>query len=784
MSLGDHPAAAGRLEDDRLLQGRGRFIEDLNLPGAAHAVVLRSPVAHARIAGLQAEQALSHPGVLTILTGAELDAEGIGSLPGMVPVVSRDGTPLISPDRPVLATDRVRHVGEPLALIVAETVDQARDAAEAVDIDFTDLPVVADITAAIAPDAPLVWPQAAGNTCFDWEIGDSRAVDDAIAAANHVCRLTARNNRQAIVPVETRGAVGDFDAVSGGLTLYTPSQGVHMLQRYFAQHVLHCDPAMLRVVTGDVGGSFGMKLVPYPEQVLVMIAARRLGRPVKWVADRSEAFVSDAQSRDMVSDAELALDEAGRFLALRIRANANLGAYLSMLGALNPTNGFTKVLGGIYTLPQAYCRVRGVFSNTVPIDAYRGAGKPEAIHLLERLIDKAARELGIDPAELRRRNFIPQDAMPYRTVSGTVIDCGDFAAVQDRALDIAGRAGFAERRAASERKGRRRGFGFASYVHATGGFPDDRAEVTVTGDGRVLVATGSQSSGQGHESAFATLVADRLEIDRSRVHLVQGDTARLAKGGGTGGSAGLPISATTIAAATDRALERGKDLAAHVLEAAVVDIDYRQGAFHIAGTDRVISIFDLALRCDSRPDDPMLAGGCAGAADFAGEHASFPNGTYVCEVEVDPETGAVKLLDFVAVDDVGRVLDRTIVDGQIQGGIVQGIGQALYEDSVFDPDTAQPVSGSLMDYALPRADYVPNLRQAIVELPTANNPLGMKGAGEIGTIGAPAAVINAIVDALAPLGVEHVDMPATPERIWRAIQTAASKSACSDPANG
>ena len=736
-----------RLEDHRLLTGKGRFVDDLPFPDALHGHILRSPYAHARILSLDVEEARGMDGVVAVYTAADLRADGIGALPCRAPVTSRDGSPMQAPDRPVLADDLVRFVGDGVAMVVASSANIARDAAELIEVDYESLPACTDV-------------RKSSERCFDWESGDADAVEAAFAGADRICVLDTVNNRIVVNPIETRSAVAEYDAEADRYTLYTQSQGVHGLRKSLAESVLGVDPDRLRVVTNDVGGSFGTKIFTYPAHALVLYAARRTGRAVKWVGDRSDAFLTDAHGRDHFHHAEIALDADGHFLALRTHIRANLGAYLSNAAPFIPTDALQRVFGHVYDIPALYLRVEGMLTNTTPVDAYRGAGKPEIVTTVERLIDRAAMEAGIDRLRLRRMNLVPSSAMPYTTALGRVYDCGDFEAVMDQALALSDWAGFAERRRESESRGDRRGIGISLWLHATGGNPMEVSQVELVGD-VVIVRTGTQSTGQGHETAFAQLVAGRLQIPHQQVRVVQGDTDAIASGGGTGGSSSLPIGATTIVRATEQMLEQARAVAGEMLEAAALDLDYGDGRFTVTGTDLSVGLFDVGARLD---EDHSSA--CVGESAFEGEHATYPNGAYVCEVDIDGGTGQVRIVSFTCVDDLGTVLNPTIATGQVIGGVVQGIGQALLEETIYDDDSGQLLSGSFMDYALPRADDLPVFTSVLTGRPSLNNPLGAKGAGEVGPIGAPAAVANAVVDAL---GGREFDMPSTPERIWLAM---------------
>jgi carbon-monoxide dehydrogenase large subunit len=738
--------AVGRIEDRRLLTGRGRFVEDLRLPGMAHAVAVRSPVACGRLADVDTAEAWRMPGVLTILTGADLDRLGCRPMPCAAAHDGTDGTPFRSPERPLLAKERVRFVGDPVAFVVAETEAQALDAAEAVLVDVDEDAV------------PVTDPAASEDVAVVWEEGDAAAVTAALEKAAHVIRIRQTSPRVSVAPIETRSALGVFE--DEAYTLYTQTQGVHFMRRMMAA-TLGEPEAAIRVVTGDVGGSFGIKLMNYPEQSLVLAAARLTGRPVRWVESRSEAFLTDAYGRGQASEAALAVDQEGKILALQVDSAGDMGAYASALGVGVLTKGFTKTLGHVYHLPVHHVRVRAVYTNAAPTDAYRGAGKPEAQYLLERLIDKAGRETGIGPLEIRRRNLIPETAMPYRAANGFTYDSARFEVLMDTALKAADWDGFPARRAESEAAGLKRGIGVGLYLHLTGGSPTEASEVLLQPDGSILILTGVQASGQGHETAFAQLVADRLQIDMDRIRVVEGDTAQVKTGGGTGGSSSLPIAGVTILKATDAMLENARALAAEQLETAAADLEYAEGGFTVAGTDRRLTLTDLAA---ALPEEREKL--CGGTAESDHEIQTVPHGAYVAEVTVDPETGFVRLESLTAADDLGRRLHPQIAEGQIHGGLAQAIGQALFERTVLDPDTGQLLSGSLMDYQLPRAGDLPNFDLHADDRPTEVNPLGMKGAGEIACIGGPAAVVNAVCDAL---GDPDLDQPLTPERVWQAL---------------
>ena len=770
MDIKASSTSGGRLEDRRFLAGAGRYMDNRPNDGALAGHVLRSPHAHAEIRLLDAVAARRLPGVRAVLTAAELLSDGIGGFRCTANVKSRDGSPCYDPPRPLLASDRVRHVGDPVAFVVADTLELARDAAEAIEVDYLALPAVVD--PATARSAPAIWPAAPGNRSFEWEVGDEQATDAAFAAAAHVISLSTVNNRLVIATLEPRGAIGHYDAASGTYTLHSPTQGVHAIRDLLAEPVLGVPKDRLAVLTEDVGGGFGMKGFGYPEQGLVLWAAKRLGRSVRWAAERGESFLSDIHARDHVSQAALALDAEGRFLALKVHTIANLGAYLSSYAPYIPTLAYSRVLTGAYRIPAAYLRVDGVFTNTVPVDAYRGAGKPEGIFQLERLVELAATKLKLDRAEIRRRNLLTPADMPFKSACGPVYDSGDFRHMLERALTLADRPGFAQRRRESERLGFLRGFGIGCYVHGTGGTADEQGRVTVLPEGGILATAGTQSSGQAHETAFAVLIARQLGVPVAEIRIVQGDSRRIPRGGGSGGSSSLIISGTTLNAASLELIQNGKRLAAHLLEAAVADIEFHAAHFVVAGTDRRLHLYEVAKRIAAARDLPAdLPSEVFGEATFDASYAAFPNGCQVAEVEIDRETGQVRLQRFLSVDDAGEVILSDVVIGQIHGGAAQGIGQALLEVAHYDQTTGQLLAASFMDYALPRADDLPAFETVLDSpQPTKRNPLGVKGVGECATIGAPATVASAVLDALDAHGVAHLDMPYTSEKIWRALR--------------
>jgi carbon-monoxide dehydrogenase large subunit len=754
-----------RVEDPRLLKGEGQYTDDIALPGQAIGYVLRSPHAHARITGLDTAAAKGMPGVLAVITGADLAAAGLGELPCEIPMKNRDGSDRANAPRLALATDTVRHVGDPVAFVVADTHAQAKDAAEAIMVEYDILESATDL--ATAERGPPVWPAAPGNVVFDWEVGDKALAETLFQQAAHVARLTVVNNRVVVASMEARAAVAAFDG--GRFTLHTNTQGSWLVRRLLATKVFNIPEAQVRVVTPDVGGGFGMKLFLYAEHVLVCFAARQIGRPVRWASERSEAFLSDTHGRDNITLGELALDKDHRFLALRTRNVANMGAYLSTFAPFIPTGAGTKVLASVYGFQAVHAHVIGMFTNTTPVDAYRGAGRPESNYLVERLIDQAARDLKLDRVEIRRRNMVSPGQMPWKTAMGATYDSGDFAQVLDAAMAKMDWKGFEGRRKASEAKGKRRGIGMAYYLEATGGGPTERAEIRFAEDGGVDVYVGTQSTGQGHETAYVMLTSERLGIPHEKIRIRQGDSDAVPSGGGTGGARSLYSEGQAIFATAATVIDKGKSAAADVLEAAVADIEFTpgDGKFSVAGTDRGIGILDLAAEMRAKNLGKLDA---AEVAEIKAH--TFPNGCHMAEVEIDPETGTVDIPRYIVVDDVGHALNPLIVRGQVHGGVAQGIGQAVFERTSYDPQSGQLMSGSFMDYALPRAADLPDIEVDLIEIPCDTNPLGVKGAGEAGAVGSPPAVINAIVDALAPVGVTHVDMPATPESVWRSIQAA------------
>ena len=751
--------ALTRKEDDALLRGAGRYVADVAPAAALHAVMLRSPHAHARFSIHDLDRVRAMPGVRLLLTAA--DVAGLGPLPtpGVIP-----GPEIKIPVYPILAKDVVRHVGDAIAFVVADTLDQAKDAAEAITVDWQPLPHVIGAMAALAPGAPRVWPDRPGNLAFETELGDAGATKAAFAQAARTVALTIVNQRLVTNYMDTRGVIAEYDGHRYTLTL--GSQGSHIIRDIICGNVLNLPTDRMRVITPDVGGGFGTKLFPYREYALAAVAAERLRRPVKWICDRSEHFLGDSHGRDNISSARLALDDKGLFLALALDIVADMGAYLSCYAPYIPWLG-AGMATGAYDIPVAHVRLRAAYTNTVPVDAYRGAGRPEAAYLIERLVDTAARDLDIAPDALRRKNLIKPKAMPYTTPTGKIYDSGDFASGMTRAQEIADWNGFNKRAASSKRAGKLRGIGMATYIEACGNNGPETAVVRLERDGGVTVLIGSQSTGQGHATSYAQLVAERLDLPPARVRVLQGDTDAIASGAGTGGSSSIPVGGVSVDRAAKTLAEQLKQLAADALEAAPTDMEIADGTVRVAGTDRAISFVDLAAHPQATPVR------LSATKDFGTEQPTFPNGTHIVEVEIDPDTGATAILNYVVVDDFGATLNPLLLAGQVHGGAVQGIGQALMEDTVYDPASGQLLSASFMDYAMPRAGDAPSFVFETRNVPCKNNPLGVKGAGEAGAIGSCPALINAILDALwRSYRIRHIDMPATPPRVWAAIAAA------------
>jgi aerobic carbon-monoxide dehydrogenase large subunit len=781
-------ASTVRREDIRFLTGKGRYTADINLRGQAHAVFLRSDVAHGRINSIDTKDAMAMPGVLAIMTGE--DFVGMGGNPAGWYIPSRDGTAMKEPKRPVLAHGKVRHVGDAYAIVVAETLEQARDAAEAVVTDITELPAIVDMAQAVANSDNRVHDEIANNVCFDWGwIEDNRAkVDEAFKTAPHVTTLELTNNRLAPNAMEPRASIGDYDSGTEDYKLYTTSQNPHLSRLLIAAFVMGMPENKLTVIAPDVGGGFGSKIYHYGEEAAVLAASKAIDRPVKWVADRSEAFLSDAHGRDHVTKIELATDKEGNFLALRTETMANVGAYLSNFSTATPTFLHGTLMAGPYRTPLVYVNVKAVFTNTAPVDAYRGAGRPEATYSIERVVDKAAHELGIDPLEIRRKNFIQPDQYPYTTPVGLVYDTGNYNATLDKLIEIGDLAGFEGRAAASKAKGKLRGLGLSTWIEACGIAPSnlvgvlgarvglyDAATVRVNATGNISVMTGAHSHGQGHETVFPQVVADMLGIPASSIDIVHGDTSKIPFGMGSYGSRSLAVCGTAIVKATEKIIAKGKKIAAHMLEAAESDITFADGKFSVAGTDKAKTFGEIAFSAYVPHNYPLetLEPGLEETAFYDPANFTYPAGAYACEVEVDPETGQVTIEKFTCADDFGNVINPMIVAGQVHGGVAQGIGQALLENVAYD-DNGQLLSGSFMDYAMPRADDLPFYTvDHSCNTPCTHNPLGVKGCGEAGAIGTPPAVVNAVVNALQRGGhkhVTHLEMPVSPSRVWAAMQ--------------
>ncbi len=768
-----------RTEDKRFITGKGRYVDDVKMAGTAIAYALRSPYAHAKILSIDTESAKAMPGVLDIIVGAELEAAGIGHLGSAFPpalLKNRDGSPRVDGDRALLTVDRVRYVGEPVAFVIAESLNQAKDAAEQIFVDYEELPAAGLIDEALAPDAPQIWPQAPGNIALDWEQGDAAATAAAFARAAHVTKIDLINNRVVVNSMEPRGALGTYDDATGQYELYVTSQGSHPVADTIAKRILRIPPDRLRVITPDVGGGFGLKMSTFAEYPLVLIASKRVGRPVKWMSERTEAFQSDSHGRDLKSQAEMAFDADGKILAYRIETNFNLGAYGLGFGPGIQSAVPMFVVGGVYKVPVLYNHVRAVFTNTVPVEAYRGAGRPEAAYIIERIMDLAARELGLGQEEIRLRNFIQAEDMPFRSYVGAVIDSGDFQRNLKDCLVQADWAGFPARKAESAKRNLLRGRGLAYYIEKTAGGAS-AVTISFTDGGRVEVGVGTSAHGQGHETTFAAIVADKLGVPFEAIDLIQGDSIRAPHGGGTGGSRSLWASGNGILKASDEVIGKGREVAAALLDTTIDQIVFDEGAFHVHGSNRFLPLLEVAAAARSGTHLPLeLFEKLENGLDSAGTHdekgETFPNGCHICEVEIDPDTGKVAVVSYEVVDDFGFVLNPLIVAGQVHGGVVQGIGQALLENCLYEPGTAQLQTGSFMDYAMPRADDVPNFGFSYNEILCTTNPLGIKGCGEAGTVGAAPAVMNAVLDALWERGVRAVDMPMTPMRVWETLRAA------------
>jgi len=766
-----------RREDLRLVRGNGRYTADENLPGQAYAVMLRSPHAHARIRSIATDAAKTMPGVLAVLTGADFLADGLKPIPhkpwsphpAETQLTNKGGAPPFEAPHYPLPADKARFVGEAVAMVVAETVNAAKDAAEKIVVDYDVLPAVAATTPAARQDAPRVHEEARSNVCFDAELGDAAATDEAFARAAHVTRFETWVQRVTGVPMEPRAALADFDRTTGRFTVYAGNGGAVRLKNDLAT-ILGVPPEKVRVLMQDVGGNFGTRGMIYPEFALVAWAARRLGRPVKWIIERHESFLSDYQARDLAVEAELALDDKGRFLAMRGSNLGNLGAHTTNFAMVQKG---VQMMSSIYRMPAAHFRARATLSNTSPTRPYRSAGRPEVIFVMERLIDLAARECGHDRVAIRRRNLVTEKELPYKNPFGVEYDNGDYIGGMDMALKLADWAGFKRRRAEAKKRGKCRGIGVGNYVDISTGVPREKAEITVLPEGAVELVIGIVSQGQGHETSFAQLISEWLGVPIETVRFVAGDTDRVTVGGGAHSGRGMRLGSIVIKKSSDDVIEKGLRIAEHLLETAAADIEFKNGRFVVKGTNHAVGIFEVAKAAIERNDLPDdLRGPLAAACDETVLVASFPYGAHVCEVEVDPETGSVKVITYAAVDDVGRAVNPLIIHGQVHGGIAQGVGQALLEHAAYDPESGQMLAGSFMDYAMPRASDLPFYLTELSEVPSSTHPLGIRPAGEGGTVPALAVVVNAVVDALWDLGVRHVEMPATPQRVWQAIQDA------------
>ncbi|MEL7372010.1 MAG: xanthine dehydrogenase family protein molybdopterin-binding subunit [Myxococcota bacterium] len=785
-------SALKRKEDQRFLTGKGRYTDDMNRLGQAYAYIVRSPHANAKILNIDTSAAAGMPGVVAIFTGADMAADKLGSIPCGWQINNKDGTPMVEPPHPPLIPDQVRHVGDQVAVVIAETKEQAKEAGQVVEVDYEDLNAVATIDQALAEGAPTVWEQAPGNVCYDWEIGDQAATEAALKSADQIVEISLINNRLIPNAMEPRSAIGEFDDATGQYTLFTTSQNPHLIRLLLGAFVMQIPEHKLRVVAPDVGGGFGSKIYHYAEEAIVVWAAKKLGRPVKWTAERSESFMSDAHGRDHKNFARLGVTNDGKFVGLHVQTTANMGAYLSTFAPAVPTYLHATLLAGVYTTPAIYAEVKAVFTNTVPVDAYRGAGRPEAVYILERLVDKAADQLGMDRIEIRRKNMIKSDMFPYQTPVALEYDVGDFEGCLNLALEKLDYDNYAKRKAESAAKGMLRGVGFSTYVEACGLAPSalagalgaraglyESATIRVHPTGSVTVFTGTHSHGQGHETAFAQIVADHFGVSVDSVEIDHGDSANSAFGMGTYGSRSLAVGGSAIVKAADKVVEKGRKIAAHLLEASETDIEFKDGQYTVKGTDRSKAFGEVAFAAYVPHNYPLetLEPGLEETAFYDPKNFTFPGGCHAIEVEIDPETGVVRVAEVVAADDVGTVINPMIVDGQMHGGLAQGIGQALLEEAQYD-ETGQLLSGSYMNYCMPRAADFPFFKVGNHTTPCSHNPLGAKGVGEVGAIGVPPAVMNAIVDALKPLGVSHEDivMPATPQRVWQAIQAAKSKA--------
>lgn len=753
--------AVRRTEDKRLVSGLGLYTDDMKAEGVLQAYMLRSPMAHAKIRSIDTAAAKAAPGVHAVYTGADVEAAGLGTLGAIWPVKNRNGSPMFTTKRPLIVRDRVRYAGDTVAMVVADSLNAAKDAAELIEVDYEELPLVADTELAADAAAPVIWDELKSNVQVDWAYGDKAAADAGIAKAAHLTRVKLINNRVVVNPLETRGIFARFDKGTDRYEVVMGTQGVHMMSQLLAG-VLGVKPDRVHVKTADAGGGFGLKGVMHPEYPLVLYAAKQVGRPIKWIGERGDAFLTDAHGRDQVTEAVIAFDKDFKILAISVDTIANVGAYLSMFGAAVPTGAAQGMHSGVYRCPAIYNRARCVFTNTTPTDAYRGAGRPEASYIIERLMDKAAREHGIAPDELRRRNFIPASAMPFTTAGGVAFDSGDFEGTMRKALAKADWSGFAARKTAAAAQGKLAGIGLTYYVERTPGGSVEFGKLIAEASGEIKFHVGTQATGQGHETAWAQIVTDGLGVPFENVRVMTGDSDILPGGGGTGGSRSLYMAKGAFDVAAAALVEAGKAKAAANLGVAASGIAFTAGRFTDAASGKSIGLIELA----------RAAGSFEGEGSYQHGSVTLPNGCHICEVEIDRETGVFKLTRYTSVDDLGKVLNPLLVAGQMQGGIVQGLGQAMGEAAIYDQETGQLLTGSFMDYWMPRADVLPEFDLSYNEIPCTTNPLGIKGCGEAGTVAAPTAFINAVVDALAPLGVDHVDMPITPRKLWEVIHKA------------
>jgi aerobic carbon-monoxide dehydrogenase large subunit len=765
-----HAPFKGRVEDNALVRGRGRYMADAPLPDQAYAYFVRSPHAFAKIVSVDVSAALQAPGVIGVLTGKDLD--GVGSIGRHPPIPGRGGKGLVMPHRPALASERVLHIGEPVAMVVAESFAAAQDAAEFVTVDYEELTPVTDARAALAAGAPQLWPQASGNLAVDWPgpaadaEANARAVEALFASAKFVARIELMNQRMVIASMEPRGATASYDPATDTYTTRACSQSAGTLRDNILS-IMNLPKEKLRVITEDVGGAFGLKTAAYPENIALLVGAKKFGRPIHWMSSRSEAFLSDNQARDTYSEAELALDDKGKFLALRIRNVCNVGAYLGSIGAAIPTLSFSRCLPGMYDIKHIDISAKCVFTNTLPTAPYRGAGRPEASYVLERVVDEAARVSGIDPIKLRRRNLIKKSAMPYKTAVGTTYDSGDFEPLLDKALELADYDGFKQRRREANKRGKFRGFGVCCLLEHSGGAPTETALLTFPGNDTLLLSLNVQNTGQGHATVFSRLIAERLGIPAEKIPHRHGDSSFELQGYASVGSRSAMTAGHSVVKAIDSIVAKGKPIAATMLEAGEADIAYQEGHFEVVGTDRRVSLFEVATRAAEMRKRGEIAEDLD-TKTTTDTPITFPNGVHIAEVEIDPHTGHMTVAAYTAVDDCGNALDHTIVEGQMHGGIVAGFGQALMESAVYDGGNGQLVTGSFMDYAMPRADDVPPLRDAMINVPATTNPLGVKGVGEAGTTAAIGAVMNAVADAIPGGAGAHLDMPASAPRLWAA----------------